>query len=98
MKKLFIDFLTWLKKPNPDTTLVNWWKIKRVRDRQRAEKKRRAKTEQKIKSEEKHRIFIGQFVNTIYGILLGFGFSNVVSEILSNPRFGNTIGSVFISV
>ncbi len=55
MKKLFVDFVTWLKKPNPDTTLVNWWKRKRVRDRQRAEEKCRAKIEQKIKAQEQYR-------------------------------------------
>ncbi len=51
MKKL----LTWLKKPNPDTTLVNWWKRKRVRDRQRAEEKCRAKIRQEIKALEQYR-------------------------------------------
>lgn len=55
MKKLFVDFITWFKKPNPDTTLLKLWKRKIVRDRQRAEEKRRAKIEQKIKAEEQYR-------------------------------------------
>ncbi len=45
MKKLFNDFLIWLKKPNPETTLANWWKRKRARDKviQRIEAKQQAK-------------------------------------------------------
>ena len=27
-KKLFGDFITWLKKPNPETTLVKLWQKK----------------------------------------------------------------------
>ena len=34
----------------------------------------------------KEKRFIAKFVNSIYGILLGFGFCNVVQEILTNQQ------------
>ncbi len=49
MKKLFDDFLTWLKKPNPDTTLVNWWK--RKEERHRAKVIQRSKAERQAEEE-----------------------------------------------
>lgn len=52
-KNVFDNFITWLWKPNPDTTLVNW--LKRARDRQTAAEKHQVKTEQKIKVEEQDR-------------------------------------------
>ena len=45
-KKLFSDFLIWLKTLNPDTTLVDWWKRKRARDKEIRE------IEAKCRSEE----------------------------------------------
>ncbi len=41
VKKLFIDFLTWLKKPNPETTLVNCWTRKLEAKRQTKEYKQK---------------------------------------------------------
>ncbi len=48
MKSPFKDFLNWLKKPNPDTTLVNLWKRKRARD----EEKHKARIKQKTTAKE----------------------------------------------
>ena len=41
-KKLFGDFITWLKKPNPETTLVKLWQKKRTQDREKFERERPA--------------------------------------------------------
>jgi len=54
IKKLFNDFLTWLKKSNPDTTLVKLWKRKRARDKviQRIEANQQAEENRQMVEKE----------------------------------------------
>ncbi len=58
MKRLFTNFITWLKTQNPDTTLVKLWNRKKTRDKVLKKIKAKEQTEKFRQKVEKEAYFL----------------------------------------